>query len=187
MNFNRHSDIKDKHAILSPSRYHWIRYNADKMADVFYGYFAAERGTKLHAFAANCIQMKQKLEKRKKTLNLYVNDCVQEEMTAEQPLYYSRNCFGHADAISFYNGALKIFDYKTGTVPAHEEQLYIYAALFCLEYHVNPEDILIECRIYQNNAVTVYTPSAMDIRDIMNKIIDYDALIEDIRVKEDMA
>lgn len=184
MNFNRHSEIEGRHALLSPSRYHWIRYDPDKMAEVYYGYLAAEKGTKLHAVAADLIRMKLKLAKQKKTINLYVNDCIQEDMTPEQPLVYSKNCFGTADAISFFNGALKIFDFKTGEVPAHMEQLQIYAALFCLEYHVNPEDILMELRIYQTNEVQMFVPQAEDIRDIMNKIIDYDALIEDIRMKE---
>lgn len=184
MNWNRHADIEGKHAFLSASKYHWIRYDAPKMADVFHGYFAAEEGTKIHDFASHCIQMGQKLQKRKKTLNMFVNDAVDLRMKSEQPLYYSRNCFGTADAIFFENGELKIFDLKSGVVAAHEEQLYVYAALFCLEYAVNPEDIQIELRIYQNDEVHIYVPDPAVIRDIMNKAVEFDALIEDIRTRE---
>ena len=37
------------------------------------------------------------------------------------------------------------------------EQLFIYDALFCMEYHVKPKDILIENRIYQNDDVLIET------------------------------
>lgn len=184
MNFNRHSELEGKHAFLSASKYHWIRYDSAKMADVFHGYFAAEEGTKLHEFAASCVKMKQKLASKKKTLNMYVNDTVSLGMTAEQPLYYSRNFFGTADAISFENGVLRIHDFKSGTIPAHEEQLFIYAALFCLEYDVEPESIQIELRIYQNDNVLIFHPDPAVIREIMVKGVEYDALIEDIRTKE---
>ena len=184
MNWNRHSDIEGKHAFLSASKYHWIRYDVPKMAEVFHGYFAAEEGTKIHDFASHCIRMGQKLAKRKKSLNMFVNDAVELGMKSEQPLYYSRNCFGTADAIFFENGELKIFDLKSGTVMAHEEQLFIYAALFCLEYSVNPEDIQIELRIYQNDEVRIYVPDSDVIREIMDKAVKFDTLIEDIRSRE---
>ena len=184
MNFRKHSDLEGKHAILSASKYHWIRYDSQKMAEVFRGYFAAEEGTKLHAFAAECIRMRQKLAKKKKTLNMFVNDAIDLKMAPEQVLYYSHNCFGTTDAIAFENGVLHIHDYKSGIVQAHEEQLYIYAALFCLEYSVAPEEIQTECRIYQNDAIAFYYPEAGIIRGIMNKIIEFDELIEDTRAKE---
>lgn len=184
MNFNRHSEIEGKHAFLSASKYHWIRYDRERMEEVFRGYFAAEQGTKLHDFAAHCIRMKQKLAKKKKTLNMYVNDAVEYGMTAEQPLYFSRNCFGTADAISFHNGTLRIHDYKSGAIPAHEEQLFVYAALFCLEYEASPEDIDIECRIYQNDEILIFNPEPQLIRDIMDKIMEFNDLIENIRNEE---
>ena len=72
MNFNRHSELEGKHAFLSASKYHWIRYDEAKMADVFHGYFAAEEGTKLHAFAADCVRLKQKLAKKKNLILLKI-------------------------------------------------------------------------------------------------------------------
>ena len=74
----------------------------------------------------------------------------------------------------------------SGSIPAHEEQLYIYAALFCLEYDVPPEDIQIELRIYQNDDVLIFHPEPAVIRDIMDKGVAYDQLIEEIRMKEAM-
>ena len=71
------------------------------------------------------------------------------KLTPEQVLYYSSNCFGTADAISFKDKFLRIHDLKTGVIPAHVEQLEIYAALFCLEYKVKPQDIGMELRLYQ--------------------------------------
>ena len=105
-------------------------------------------------------------------------------MTPEQILFYSENCFGSADAISFRNGMLRIHDLKTGFTPAHLEQLEIYAALFCLEYNVKPGDIEIELRIYQNNEIIVHTPTAEDVVPIIDKIITFDKIISKIKEQE---
>ena len=35
MNWNRHSDLEGSHAFLSASKYHWINYDADKLADSY--------------------------------------------------------------------------------------------------------------------------------------------------------
>lgn len=86
-------------------------------------------------------------------------------MTPEQVLYYSENCFGTADAISFRNNFLRIHDLKTGVVPAHMEQLEIYAALFCLEYRVKPMDISMELRIYQNDDVLISVGLFVNLSD----------------------
>lgn len=105
-------------------------------------------------------------------------------MTPEQVLYYSDNCFGTADAISFRKGLLRIHDLKTGTIPAHMEQLMIYAALFCLEYDVKPSEIKMELRIYQNDEVLIHNPTAEDIVPIMDKIITFDKVIRNIKEQE---
>lgn len=87
---------------------------------------------------------------------------------------------GTADAIAFRNNFLRIHDLKTGKRPVHIEQLEIYAALFCLEYRVKPEDIHIELRIYQNDEILVHEPTAEDIIQIMNKIVHCDKLLLNI-------
>lgn len=57
------------------------------------------------------------------------------------------------------------------------EQLEVYAALFCLEYKVNPEDIQMELRLYQNDEIVVFNPTADDILPIMDKIKHLDKLL----------
>ena len=106
-------------------------------------------------------------------------------MTPEQVLFYSDNCFGTADSISFRNGMLRIHDLKTGTIPAHMEQLLIYAALFCLEYKVKPAEIDMELRIYQSDNILYSNPTTDEIVPIIDKIITFDKIINKIRSEED--
>ena len=184
MNFNKHSNLEGQHAFLGASKYHWINYDETKLVESYSKYMAAQRGTILHDFAAQCIRLGQKLPKSRKTLNMYVNDAIGFRMTVEQPLYYSENCFGTADAICFRNNLLRIHDYKSGVTPARMEQLEIYTALFCLEYRVKPSDIDIELRIYQSDEILHHNPTAEDIVPIMDKIITFDKLITKIRAEE---
>lgn len=184
MNFVNHSNLNGKHAFLSASGYHWLNYDEDKLRDVYTNLKAKERGTRLHEFASECISLGVKLPKSKKTLNMYVNDAIGFDMTPEQVLYYSDNCFGTADAISFRKNMLRIHDLKTGSVPAHMEQLMIYAALFCLEYKTRPSTIDMELRIYQSDDIVVYNPSSEEIDPIIQKIIAFDKLINRIESEE---
>lgn len=184
MNFNRHSDLVGQHAFLGASKYHWINYDEKKVAEVYANVLAKQKGTELHDFAAQCIRLGQKLPRSQKTLNMYVNDAIGYRMTPEQILYYSDICFGTADAICFRNKFLRIHDYKSGVVPAHMEQLMIYAALFCLEYHVNPRDIEMELRIYQSDEILYHNPSPDEIEPIIDKIVTFDKLITKIRTEE---
>ena len=181
MNFNPHYALEGKHAFLSASQYHWLNYSDDKLKDRFLNWKATERGTELHALAAKLIDMKVKLPKTKQTLNMYVNDGIGYNMTTEQILYFSENCFGTADTISFKKGFLRIHDLKTGVTPAHMEQLEIYAALFCLEYDVRPGDIGMELRLYQNDDKIIFNPTAEDILPIMDKIISSDKIITELK------
>lgn len=184
MNFAKHSNLEGMHAFLGASKFHWINYDPDKIAESYYKFLAVQRGTRIHEFAAECIRLGQKLPPNKKTLNLYVNDAIGFKMTPEQPLYYSPNCFGTADSICFRNNLLRIHDLKTGEIPAHMEQLEIYAALFCLEYDVQPADIDIELRIYQSNNILYFEPKTDDIAPIMDKIITADKIISKIKDEE---
>ena len=88
-----------------------------------------------------------------------------------------RNAIAFNDKDNF----LRIHDLKTGAAPAHMEQLFIYDALFCMEYHVKPKDILIENRIYQNDDVLIETPTADIIDPIIEKIKEFDKIIADLR------
>lgn len=180
MNFNKHSNLEGQHAFLGASKYHWINYDEEKLANTYNSYIATLRGTQLHEFAASCIRLGQKLPRSNKTLNMYVNDAIGFKMIPEQILYYSDNCFGTADTIIFRDDFLRIHDLKTGMTPAHMEQLEIYAALFCLEYDVKPADIGMELRIYQSDDIMICNPTVEDIVPIMDKIIIFDKIITDI-------
>lgn len=184
MNFNNHSKLEGQHAFLGASKYHWINYDDEKLAQSYTNFLAAQKGTILHEFAAQCIKLGQKLPSSKKTINRYVNDAIGFKMVPEQVLFYSENCFGTADSILFRNNLLRIHDLKTGVIPAHMEQLEIYAALFCLEYDVRPANIDMELRIYQNNEILYHNPTAEDIVPIMDKIITFDKVINKIKEQE---
>lgn len=184
MNFNKHLAVKGQHAFLGASKYHWINYDEEKLLASYTNYQAAQRGTELHEFAAQCIRLGQKLPRAHKTLNMYVNDAIGFKMTPEQPLYYSENCFGTTDAIAFRNRTLRIHDYKSGVTPAHMEQLLIYTALFCLEYNFKPSDIDIILRIYQLDDIEEFEPTSEDIVPIMDRIISFDKLIDRMKCEE---
>ena len=98
-------------------------------------------------------------------------------MAPEQILYYSGNCFGAADAISFKNNFLGIHDLKTGDIRASMHQLDVYDALFCLEYGLSPDTIEGEHRIYQNDDVLVEPHDPIEVRRIMDKIVRFDKKI----------
>ena len=117
--------------------------------------------------------------------NVLVNDAIGYGMTPEQPLMYSDNCFGTADAISFKKNFLRIHDLKTGVTQAHVEQLMIYAALFCLEYNQDPNRIDMELRLYQTDEVKVTNPNPEDILCIMDKIVEFDKVLDRIKNEED--
>lgn len=183
-NFNRHKNLEGQHAFLGASNYHWINYSEEKVEETYSKWRAAQKGTRLHAFAADCIRLGQKLPRSKQTLNMYVNDAIGFKMTPEQILYYSPNCFGTADAIIFRNNFLRIHDLKTGETPAKMEQLLIYAALFCLEYGIKPSEIETELRIYQNDTVLCHNATVEDIFPIMDRIITFDKILNRMREQE---
>jgi len=168
--WNEHYDLVGKHAILSPSRQGWLNYDDAKFSTFLQNLDAAERGTRIHAYAAESIRLGQNLPRSKKTLNMYVNDAIGYHMRPEQPLVYSDVAFGTADAIAFNekDKFLRIHDLKTGVLPVHVEQLLKYAALFCLEYNQKPGNIGMELRFYQNNDIFSYAPTAEEIVEIMD-------------------
>lgn len=184
MNFKGHSELQGKHAFLSPSYYHWLNYDEQKLEARYYSVSSARRGSDLHALAHEAIRLGVKLSRSNKALCTYVNDAIGYNMECEQPLYYSENCFGHADTISFRRNMLRIHDLKTGISPTSFQQLKIYAALFCLEYGIDPDVIRIELRIYQRDDVAILEPHPNEILEIMDKIIDFDLQIQRIRAAE---
>ena len=190
MNWNSHSGLEGTHAFLSASSYHWLNYTDEKLISVFTNKLAAQRGTELHEFASTAIKLRQRLPRSNKALNAFVNDAIGYGMDSELILYYSMNCYGTADAIYFgkQRGSdrliLRIHDLKTGETPAKMDQLMVYTALFCLEYGIKPGDIDIELRIYQGIEILYYSPKPEEVLPIMDTIIRFDKLINDIKDRE---
>ena len=79
---------------------------------------------------------------------------------------------------------LRIHDLKTGKTKVHIEQLEIYAALFCLEYKIKPNEIEMELRIYQNDEVLYHIPEPDHIFKIMDKIIHLDKVLQQLETEE---
>ena len=184
MIFNKHSELEGLHAFLGASKYAWIRYDIKKLEEVYRNEIAKQKGTELHEIASKLIKNGMQLKGTKQTINLFVNDAIGYKMDSEQILYYSPNCFGTADAISFKNNLLRIHDLKTGVHQASFDQLKIYAALFCLEYDYKPFDIKMELRIYQSDEVHIFIPDPDEIAHIMDLIIAFDKRITQINMEE---
>lgn len=180
MRWNNHYNVEGTHAILSCSQNSWIRKTDEEFDEWVSNTKAAEEGTKLHAIAADLIAHRIRVEKQPTTFNMYVNDAIGFKMTPERVLYYSPYCYGTADAIVFNEkkGFLRIHDLKTGRIPAHFEQLCLYASLFCLEYgrilNFKPGDIDNELRIYQNNDIRIESASLDVISHYMDLIVARD-------------
>lgn len=186
MKFNDHYNLSGCHAPFAASQSAWLRYDDDKAKEAYERKKAAERGTRLHAWAKETIDLGIKQPKSKKTLYEYVNDAIGFKMSTEVVLLYTERFFGTADAISFRRNPktgrdiLRIHDLKTGVVgkaDTHIEQLEVYAALFCLEYRFKPSDIDIELRVYKKDEVVYCEPDPEEIVAIMNKIIHLDKLL----------
>ena len=188
MKFYDHKNLAGLHAPFTASQSSWLRYDDDKVIEVYEHKKAAAMGTRLHAWAAETISLGLKQPKTKKTICAYVNDAIGFKMDTEVVLFYSERFFGTADAICFRNGMLRIHDLKTGKVgkiEEHMEQLEVYTALFCLEYKVRPGDIQIELRVYKNDEVISWNPTAEDIVPIMDKIVHLDKLLQKIDREEE--
>lgn len=188
MKFYDHKNLAGLHAPFTASSSSWLRYDDDKVIEVYTNKKAAEMGTRLHEWAAETIQLGLKQPKSKKTICAYVNDAIGFKMDTEVVLFYSERFFGTADAISFRNNVLRIHDLKTGKVGKienHMEQLEVYAALFCLEYKVKPSDIKIELRVYKCDEVIVWNPTAEDIVPIIDKIVHLNKILEKLDREEE--
>lgn len=181
MKFNNHTNLAGSHAFLSASNYHWLNDDNEALTRRYLNFLAVLRGTELHEYAAMAIRLKRKQQRNKTTLNMYINDAIGFNMDPEVTLYYSENCYGTADSISFDKDKLRIHDLKTGSSKTSMNQLLIYDALFCLEYGIKPGEIEIENRIYQNDDINILQPTAEDVAPIMSKIITFDKTISKLK------
>ena len=188
--FNRHPEIEGRHSFLSPSKYHWINYDDEKIVASYDKHMTAALGTRLHAWAAETIKLGLSQPDNSKTINMYVNDCIGYRMSVEVPLVYTGNAFGTADAIKFepnpdkespFKNLLRIFDLKNGESRTSEHQLECYAALFCLEYRVKPMEIEYDLRIYQQDEIQMFETDPEDIVYIMDRYVVANRLIESMK------
>jgi len=195
MKWRDHSNLEGLHAPFSASGHSWLNYDDEKFRTVYTNMLAKQKGTEDHEFAATCIKRKQKLPGSKINLSRYVNDAIGFKMSPEVILYYSENFFGTADAISFrknpnsdsgYKYFLRIHDLKTGTSVAIKKlyQLQVYAALFFLEYQIDPLETEMELRVYQYGEIVTENPTAKEIKPIMDKIIRADKIIEELKSED---
>lgn len=214
MDWNNHSNLAGRHALLSPSQYSWINYDMDSpdIDEVIFrrykGQYSTTIGTLLHEYAEKRIRYKLKLHKGSKddvlmylldagvpqsvidmdvifdNMMNYVNDGIGFRMEPEIVLAYSENCFGTTDTICFRKNELRIHDYKSGMIQAHMEQLEIYAALFCLEYKIKPRDISTILQIYQFGEKVREDPEPELIEDRMRKIVEEDKRISAIKAED---
>ena len=196
MIFNKHLNLEGKHALLGGSKYHWINdiSKEDKLKRIR-SFYISDLGTALHEVAQKRIKYGFKLSRNDKKAVIIdileagvpelVLSTVDFDAVFEKILYYSDFCFGTADTIAFRDNFLRIHDLKTGLMPAHIEQLEIYASLFCLEYKIKPVDIQMELRIYQNNEVLIHNPEVDEIVPIMDQIIAYNKFILKNQKEED--
>jgi hypothetical protein len=141
------------------------------------------RGTRHHEIACTLIAERIKLPDTEQTLNRFVNDAIGLRMQPEQILFYSQFAFGTADAIQFRDNLLRIHDLKTGTTRTSMTQLYCYAALFCLEYQVNPVNIEIELRIYQHDKVRIEIADLDKVVYIMDRYVVRSRRIKELRAE----
>lgn len=181
MNFTQRMNLTGKHAFLSPSGHTWLNYDEDKLTRRYLQSMDAALGVRLHSFAHEAIQLRIRQEDIQRTLNMYINDGIGFRMDTEVLLYYSDNCFGHADTICFRDNTLRIHDLKNGVNEASMDQLLIYAALFCLNFKMDPRAFNAELRIYQNDNIVVYIPEPAVIMGIMEKIKHFSAIIDRLK------
>jgi hypothetical protein len=178
MRWFAHSNLEGRHAFLSASKYAWIRYDDDKLYEVFMNSMDAALGTRLHAFAAEAIRLKQRMPDNGTTLATYVNDAIGFRMTPEVVLRASDNAFGTTDCIGFHDNILRIHDLKNGVTPSKFDQLLIYACFFMIEYKFKPNEIKVVLRIYQNDEIQEYIPELDELAHIIDKIFAFDALLD---------
>lgn len=181
MSFNKSfSNLEGTHAPFSASQSSWLRYSDEKLISVYLNMKAKELGTKLHKWAQDTIELGIEQPDTQRTIYMYVNDVISYGMSTERMVGYSEHFYGTADALSFRNDELRIFDLKTGKTPAHMDQLLLYATYYCLENRIDPKKIRIELRIYQMDEIEIYEPDGEEIKDLMKKIKHFDKLLSNI-------
>ena len=179
MIWKEYSHLEGTHAFLSPSKPYWLNYTAEKLVSTYENYKKVSLGTKYHRLAEELITLAVRLPNTAATFNSFVNDAIGFKMKAEVVLFHSNNAYGTADAVSFFDGVLRIHALKTGVAPGNMNQLLIYAGLFILDYGIDPREIKeTYLRIYQNEEIVEYSPSTEDIVGVASRIAAADKIID---------
>ena len=55
--FNKHPNLKGKHAIFAPSQSAWLRYDKEKVIEKLRNRYRTALGTEIHEFAASQIEL----------------------------------------------------------------------------------------------------------------------------------
>ena len=213
MIFEKYLELEGEHAFLSPSQPQWLRYTDEKLIERYVNAQAVQRGTELHKFASDAINLNRIQRRNKDSVNMFINDAIGFKMSSEQPLYYHGFCFGTADAIQYKRNFLRIHDLKTGDTEGKMDQLKIYAALFCLNYqnlvrklrrdgmsdveiakkydlkvtelHFDPKQMSgIELRIYQYGDIRAEQPDPEEILAIMDIIVHNVDVLKNVKAEE---
>ena len=76
MIFETHSELRGKHASLSPSQPYWLKYSEEQLYQKYVSSYAQSMGTSLHALAETLIANNLKLKKGDKltVLSHLLND-----------------------------------------------------------------------------------------------------------------
>lgn len=205
-----HSNDKHNgaHAFLAPSNNSWEGYDDEKTISCFVGSKAKDAGTEIHKFACRRIIRRMELgpndidslifymvenwipmyvikhmqiEVIFETVRKYVNDALYFGLDPEREVYYCEDAYGTADTIGFDGVVLRVHDLKTGKIPATFKQLEKYAALFCLDYDIAPEEFETELRLYQNSDILVEHPEASVIRHHIDEYVHKNQLIYEFK------
>lgn len=189
MLFNDHSTLRGSHALLSPSNYHWLNYDRQKMRARLTAHQASARGTRIHAWANEGIRLGMRQKRNGNHIERYINDGIGYRMMTDFMVYVSENAYGEADCLSFREErvgvkkklVLRVHDLKTGLIKASITQLEVYAAYFCIEYGIKPEDIIIILQIYQNDKTIGGQADPAKIRIIMEATKERDLWVDEDR------
>lgn len=203
-----YSKLKGTHAFCGASKKSWRNWTVDQLIAYKQSSYAQAIGTLLHEYAAANIENHFRMYKTDKrgvlryltvekglpsnvvdidrlfpNLMNYINDCIGFRMDAEKVLYYSDDFYGTTDAIYWSDKTheLKISDLKTGITPVEFDQLENYAAFFCLDYKVKPNQIKkLEFRLYQNGEVLYAEPDPVEVLSpVIDQIVAFNkALME---------
>ena len=94
MRFKKHFHLEGQHEFLSPSVYHWINYDEERLEFRYKLSRAAIEGMEQHRYAAIAIEEREIQDDETTTVGMYINQCIQYHMHPEVVLYFSLTLLG---------------------------------------------------------------------------------------------